>query len=295
MSVPAPACHHVGMEERDLSADLAALERDGFVVHERAVDDDVLARIRAELAPWLGPDAHRGRNDFEGFETNRVYALLAKAPAVAELVEHPWVMSILDEVLEPNPLLSANLAINLLPGETAQQVHVDDAFYKLPWPRPMMSVSTIWAIDDFSDENGATEIIPGSHAWDDATLDRRVYRQDFRTRRGDAERREARRPEDEPALLGQLKKVVMPAGSVVFFLGTLVHRGGANRSERRRRAVTNQYCQPWARQQENYTLAVPPEEVARLPERVRQMLGYSIHPPFMGHVHGVHPDRLLPH
>ena len=173
----------------------------------------------------------RGRNDFEGFETNRVYALLAKAPAVAELVEHPWVMSILDEVLEPNPLLSANLAINLLPGETAQQVHIDDAFYKLPWPRPMMSVSTIWAIDEFTTDNGATEVIPGSHRWDGV----------------------------EPApSAADAVPVVMPAGSVVLFAGTLWHRGGANRSDRARLAITPQYCRPWVRQQEQQILSVGP-------------------------------------
>jgi ectoine hydroxylase-related dioxygenase (phytanoyl-CoA dioxygenase family) len=253
------------MEERDLAADLAVFDRDGFVVNERAVDDAALARIRSELAPWLGPDAHRGRNDFEGFETNRVYALLAKSPAVAELVEHPWVLSILDEVLEPNPLLSANLAINLLPGETAQRVHVDDAFYKLAWPRPMMSVSTIWAIDEFTADNGATEVIPGSHRWDGVEP--------------------APNPRDAVP-------VVMPAGSVVLFAGTLWHRGGANRSDRARLAITPQYCRPWVRQQEQQILSVGPR-AASYSERIQSLLGYSIHPPFMGHVDGLHPKRLL--
>jgi len=87
--------------------------------------------------------------------------------------------------------------------------------------------------------------------------------------------------------------VAMPAGSVIVFLGTLLHRGGANRSERARLAISNQYCQPWARQQENYTLAIAAERVRRMPERVQALLGYSIHPPFMGHVEGVHPRRLL--
>ena len=85
----------------------------------------------------------------------------------------------------------------------------------------------------------------------------------------------------------------MPAGSVIVFLGTLLHRGGANRSAQPRLAVSNQYCEPWARQQENYTLAIPPERASQLSERVQALLGYSIHPPFMGHVNGVHPRRLL--
>ncbi len=144
---------------------LQRLEDDGFVVLERAVGDDVLAQVRAELAPYLGESALHGRNDFEGYSTNRVYALLAKAPSIARLVEHDDVVALLDELLLPNYLLSANLAINLLPGETAQSLHSDDGFYRLPRPRPAISVSTIWAIDDFTIENGATQVIPGSHRW----------------------------------------------------------------------------------------------------------------------------------
>ncbi len=252
---------------RDLSADLEQFDRDGYVVYERAVGADLLRRIREELAPWLGngEHAHKGRNDFEGYETNRVYALLAKAPSVAQLVEHPWVLAMLDARLQPNHLLSANLAINLLPGETVQGVHIDDDFYKLPWPRPMLGVSTIWAIDDFTAENGATEIIPGSHHWD------------------------GRDPRPDPA---DLRPVIMPAGSVVMFAGTLWHRGGANRSDRPRLAITPQYCQPWVRQQEQQILSVG-RMAAQYSERIQGLLGYSNHPPFMGHVNGLHPRRLL--
>ena len=86
----------------------------------------------------------------------------------------------------------------------------------------------------------------------------------------------------------------MPAGSLMVALGTLWHRGGANRSQASRLAITPQYCIAWARQQENMTLAVPPERAAAYPERVRELLGYSIHPPFMGHVDGRHPAKTLP-
>lgn len=252
---------------RDLSADLEHFDRDGYVVHERAVGPDLLQRIRDELAPWLndGEHAHKGRNDFEGYQTNRVYALLAKAPSVAELVEHPWVLAMLDARLHFNYLLSANLAINLLPGETAQGVHIDDDFYKLPWPRPMLGISTIWAIDDFTAENGATEIIPGSHLWDG---------------------------QDPGPDRSELRPVIMPAGSVVLFAGTLWHRGGANRSGEPRLAITPQYCQPWVRQQEQQILSVG-AMASRYSERIQSLLGYSVHPPFMGHVNGLHPRRLL--
>jgi ectoine hydroxylase-related dioxygenase (phytanoyl-CoA dioxygenase family) len=241
------------------------LDTDGYVVIERAVDDDVLGRIRAELAPYLGEGAHRGRNDFEGYATNRVYALLAKAPSVAELVEHPDVVAFLDELLLPDCLLSANLAINLLPGETRQNLHTDDSFYPVPRPRQAIGVSAIWAIDDFTADNGATQVIPGSHRWGTEV------------------------PEPEDA---RIVDVVMPAGSVVVFLGTLWHRGGANRSEHPRLAITPQYCEPWARPQEQMVLSVGQAAAAFSP-RVRTMLGFGIYPPFMGHVNGLHPLRVI--
>ena len=247
-----------------LAADLSAYERDGFVVIPGAVTTAVLDAIHAELEPHLDESRLLGRNDFEGFRTNRVYALLAKAPSVAALVEHPRVVGLLDRLLLPNYLLSANLAINLWPGETAQQLHFDDSFYPLPRPRPPVSVSAIWAIDDFTEENGATEVIAGSHRWGDDVPD--------------------------PAT-AEVTPVVMPAGSVVVFSGTLWHRGGANRSARPRLAITPQYCEPWARQQEQHVLATP--NAAAFSPRLQSMLGYSIRPPFMGHVNGLHPRRLI--
>lgn len=246
-------------------ADLAAtIEDDGYIVVPEVLDGQTLDAIKAELAPHLeaGPT---GRNNFEGHATNRVYALLGKVPSVASLVENPLVLDVLDRMLEPNYLLSANLAINLHPGETEQPWHHDDSFYPISRPRPAISISTIWAIDDFTSRNGATEVIPGSHIWAD---DKRPGTTDVGT------------------------VVEMPKGSVVIFAGTLWHRGGANRSQAPRLGITIQYCQPWARQQEAQMLAVGGAAV-RYSERIQSLLGYSIHQPFMGHINGLHPGRLL--
>ncbi|MCU1503915.1 MAG: phytanoyl-CoA dioxygenase (PhyH) family protein [Ilumatobacteraceae bacterium] len=249
----------------DLRETLATLDADGFVVIERAVGDDVLDRVRSELAPFLGDSAMHGRNDFEGYATNRVYALLAKAPSIAELVEHPEVVAILDALLLPGCLLSANLAINLLPGETAQGLHTDDSFYRVPRPRRALGISAIWAIHEFTSENGATQVVPGSHRWGTEVP-----------------------VEDEVEIVD----VVMPAGSVVVFLGTLWHRGGANRSAGPRLAITPQYCEPWLRPQEQMVLSVGPA-AAQYSSRIQTMLGFGIHPPFMGHVNGMHPLRVV--
>ncbi len=249
------------------AADLAAIDRDGYVVIERAVGDDVLEAIRAELAPYLdgGEQSFRGRNDFEGFTTNRVYALLAKSPTEATLVVHPRVLAILDAMLRPGYLLSANLAINLLPGETAQDIHFDDTFYPVPRPRPPIGISAIWAIDDFTVANGATEVIPGSHRWGD----------------------------DPPPADAALVPVEMPAGSVVVFAGTLLHRGGANTTDRPRLAITPQYCEPWARQQENMMI-VAGDAAADYPPVLQSLIGYSLYSTFMGHIGGRHPLKTLP-
>jgi ectoine hydroxylase-related dioxygenase (phytanoyl-CoA dioxygenase family) len=245
---------------------LGQLRRDGYVVLPRLVGSDQLAAIRRDLAPYLTGHLF-GRNDFEGLRSERVYALLAKAPSVAGLVEHPAVLELVGAILQPNYLLSANLAINVHPGETAQVLHSDDGYCRIPRPREPMGVSAIWAIDDFTGDNGATEVIPGSHTWGDEEPD----------------------PGDE-----RIRQITMPAGSAVVFMGTLLHRGGPNCSTVTRLGITPQYCQPWIRPIETMTLAIPPPAVATFSPVVQALLGYSIHPPFIGYVDGRDPRRLLP-
>ncbi len=146
-----------------------AIRCDGYVVVRDLIAPRDLREIREQLAPWL-QGRHYGRNDFEGLRSERVYALLAKAPAIAKIVEHPTVLAVLDRLLRPHYRLSACLAIQVHPGETAQGWHTDDGYVALPRPREMVGVSTIWAFDDFTDENGATEVIPGSHRWGDGDV-----------------------------------------------------------------------------------------------------------------------------
>ncbi len=247
-------------------ADASTIRRDGFVVLPGVLSPAQVAAMRAALAPYLQGQL-MGRNDFEGFHTERVYALLAKDPALALLVEHPRLLAIVDRLLAPHYLLSAFLAIYVHPGETPQGWHFDDGGCHVPRPRPMHGVSAIWALDDFTAENGATQVIPRSHLWaDDAP------------------------PPDG----GEAVSICMPAGSVVVLAGSLVHRGGASRGPGTRLGVTPQYCQPWLRQLENMALAVPPQLACRLSTRVQELLGYSIaEPSFMGYVNGLHPKRLL--
>ena len=245
-----------------VEADLAALDRDGYVIWENLLSTEECRQIREVVRPWLG---HTGRNSFEGRGTQRIYSVLSRTRVCDRLVDNPRVLAVLNRLLMSNYLLSALQAINIQPGETAQLAHHDDGFYPIPRPREPLAAATIWAIDDFTTDNGATVVIPGSHHW--------------------GKRRPG--PDDEAV------PVVMPAGSCVFFVGTLWHGGGANTTTRERLAVTAQYCEPWLRPMEAYTLSVSRDIARTVSEDIRRMLGYSIHPPFVGAVDGLHPLRLL--
>ena len=245
-----------------VDADMAAIDENGYVIWENLLSADECRQIRDTVSPWL---VHPGRNAFEGRRTQRVYSLLSRTRVCDRLVDHPRVLAVLDRLLMPNYLLSALQAINIQPGESAQLAHHDDGFYPVPRPRPPLAAATIWAIDDFTADNGATVLYPGSHRW------------------------EARRPEPgDPAL-----PVAMPAGSCVFFVGTLWHGGGANSTARARLAVTAQYCQPWLRPMEAFTLSIPRDVAREVSDDIRRMIGYSIYPPFVGAVDGLHPLRVL--
>ncbi len=212
-----------------------------------------------------------GRNVFEGERSHRLYSLIARGAPFERLAEHPVAVGVLDRLLHPNWLLSNCQSIRLYPGETRQPWHTDDVFYVQPRPRPEpLGISTIWAVDPFTAANGATEVLVGSHRWGDEHP-------------------------DEHAAAGGAAPVAaeMDPGSVLVFDAALWHRGGANRTDGTRLCLTNQYCQPWLRPQESQLLIAPPEVAAGFSDRVRAMVGYSIHPPFIGQVEGKHPVRLI--
>lgn len=262
---PSTAGSQPQVPAEDVDRCMEEIERDGYVIIENLISPELVAEIKEDLIPRFSYDS--GRNNFEGFKTQRLYAFFEKSLICNPLVEHPLILGCLDRVFEPNYLLSQLQAINILPGEEQQPLHHDDLFYRVPRPRPALGAATIWAIDEFTQQNGATVVIPGSHLWDD------------------------RQPTEDD--LKNLEPVVMPAGSVVLFLGTLWHAGGANRSDAARLCVSAQYCAPWCRTQENYSLSLSRETVKKCSEHIQRMLGYSIHAPFMGFVDGKHPRRLL--
>lgn len=268
---------------RSFAALREEFDREGYLIFPRVLGEAELARIRAALAPFLDRNI-RGRNEFEGVATNRVYAMLAKSPVFADLVAHPLALSFVEADLGPDCLLSACLAIKLHPGETAQPWHYDDSHYAWPRPRPSLGVSAFWAIDETTVENGATEIIPKSHLWGDELVAGSVAPAHFSSKTSGG---------DDPGARGDAFVAAMAPGSLMIAKGTLWHRGGANRSGAARLIITPQYCPGWTRPLENMSLAVPPAVAKTLPARAQELLGYSIRPPFMGYVDGRHPKRLL--
>ncbi len=249
-----------------MNDELARFDRDGFVVLERVLSRAEIDEVVRALAP-LEADRPMGRNAFEGERSQRVYSLAGKGEVFLRLAEHPRVLALLDAKLLKNFLLSTLQSIRLHPGEDAQAWHTDDAFYFMPRPHALpLAVSVIWAIDDFTADNGATELIPGSHRWGQEHPDQRDH---------------------------EVAPAIMKAGSALVFDGALWHRGGSNRSRKGRLAISPQYCQPWLRPQESQLLVVPPEAARACSDRMRAMLGYSIHPPFIGQVDGMHPLRLV--
>ncbi|MEM0985458.1 MAG: phytanoyl-CoA dioxygenase family protein [Pseudomonadota bacterium] len=261
-----------------------AFDRDGFIIFDNVLTSDERSGIEAALARHFEDDL-KGRNDFEGLKSNRVYALLAKSRAFVDLAIHPLALAFAEAELGPSCLLSACLAIKLHPGETVQPWHCDDSC-DLPRPRPSTGVSAFWAVTDTTEENGATEVIPGSHLWGRERPDGGISDDTFSDTN-------VRPVHEDPGYRTDAVKLVMPAGSLALAKGTLWHRGGANRSNAPRTIITPQYCAGFMRQLENMVLAVPPETARTLPNRAKALLGYSIHPPFMGYVDGMHPAKTL--
>ncbi len=254
---------------------LQRLARDGFTIIPQLLDLDQIAACSVELDALLGQ--HRGRNDFEGFQTERIYTLINHGRRFQDLCEQPQILAIIDRLLSPGYLLSVAQAIAMSPGETPQDFHRDDGYYPAVVSGLPQSVSTMIAIDPFTATNGATEIVVGSHRWS---------ADDYQAaRRGSAD--------ELGRAMRALQVLQMPAGSCAIWVGGTVHRGGANQSTAIRRSITNQYCNPWLRPQETFLLSVPRETASTMSPRLQAMLGYDIVPPFMGHLTGLHPRRVF--
>jgi ectoine hydroxylase-related dioxygenase (phytanoyl-CoA dioxygenase family) len=239
------------------------LEASGYAIVEQALPRAEALTIGAELRRLLD-GVPKGRNFFEGFETRRLYAPFGKTRVLDPLATHPLVLGALERVLGEHLQLSGPTGIEITPGEVEQVLHRDEDIYPVPRPHPQLVANVMWAFDDFTRANGATRLVPGSHHTVEPP------------------------PPDAPLVYAE-----MPAGSVMLYVGSLWHGGGANSTDATRLGVAIEYVAAWLRPQETQLLAVPPDVARTLPKRLRELLGYNVYPPFLGYVDGRHPDRVL--
>jgi len=224
-----------------------------------ALDEDLL-RLERDLG--IVP----ATNDFEGERTVRIYNLLAHGELYERIPVHPAVLPVVEGVLDHGCLVSSLSSISIGPDETPQPVHADDQLIPLPKPHPPTVCNTMWALTDFTEENGATRLVPGSHTWDHSPN----YGQHY---------------DSIPA--------EMPKGSVLVWHGSLWHGGGSNRTETRRVGIAMNYCAGYIRQQENQQLGLPPAKVATFPKRLQELVGYSVYNGLIGHIDKQHPADVL--
>lgn len=247
---------------RDTSSEtiVAELLKTGGVIVADQVPLELVDRVSAELKPHFAGTGHEFQNDFNGYKTQRLSAILALSRSAAELIAHPRVMEIADAVLLPhcsNYRLGSATGIEILPGEGDQVLHRDEDFYPIPIPGVEFQIGVMWALDDFTVENGATRVVPGSQGVTPVS--------DY-----------------TPA---DVVQAVMKKGSVLYYLGSTVHSGGANKSDAPRKGLINTYSLGWLRQEENQYLTIPRDVADSYPENVRRLMGYQAH----GEVLGVYP------
>ncbi len=254
----------------DARADAHALkvERDGYTIVEDAID---LALIEALHDDLLRLERDLGvvpaRNTFEGVRTTRIYNLLAHGSHFEQIPVHPEILPICERLLDPGLLVSSLSSIAIGPGETPQPIHADDQVIPLPKPHPPTVCNTMWALTDFTEENGATRIIPGTHT---------------AARSPDL----SRHYDSVPA--------VMTRGSVLVWHGSLWHGGGANATSERRVGIAMNYCAGYLRQQENQQLGLPLDTVRQFPRRLQELVGFGVYRGLIGHIDkDVPANRLL--
>lgn len=238
----------------------AALLRDGYVILQDVLSSAQVDAITGAVRPLLDATP-RGRNDFEGTKTLRVYNLVGKTSAVHALVMHPAVIELVaGHIGPPGFQLSIAQAIEIHPGETAQQLHTDDLPFPIPKPHQPVVVNTMWALTEFTRANGATRLAPSS-------------------------RGSARPPSEDECVHAELTP-----GSVLVWDGSMWHGGGANTTAFARLGLAINFQASWLRQQENQYLAIPESMLAEMPEELRRIVGYELCG-VLGSVDGRHPIK----
>jgi hypothetical protein len=244
-----------------------AIARDGFTIVPDAIEPALLDELAADLerlerAYEISPSP----NAFEGEHTLRVYNLLGLTPVWQQVPVHGSVLPIIEGVLDAGCLVSSLSSIRIQPGETAQPIHADDQLMPLARPHVPTVCNSMWALTDFTEANGATRIMPGTH--------RATTAPDFSS--------------DYESIPAE-----MPRGSVLVWHGSLWHGGGANRTGEDRIGIAMNYCAGWVRQQENQQLGIPVDVARTFSARLRELVGYGVYNMLIGHINKRSPVEIL--
>jgi ectoine hydroxylase-related dioxygenase (phytanoyl-CoA dioxygenase family) len=245
------------------------LRGDAAVVVDELADSVTMARVAEEMAPHIEATPY-GSDGFSGRTTKRTGALIARSPSSHALVQHPLVLDVTGRLLHQAKSYQLHLTqtIAIGPDSPGQAIHRNQwAFDFFPFPADHhVQCNTIWALTDFTEANGATRIIPGSHLRD--------HSPEFGSHH------------DSIA-------AEMPRGSVLVWHGSLWHGGGANRTGERRVGIAMNYCAGWIRQQENQQLGIPREIARGFSARLRELVGYGVYHGLVGHIDKRDPKFLL--
>ena len=246
---------------------IEAMDEFGYVILDNVLQQQDVAKMREELEPHFAtrPDCQA---QFFGYKTTRIEALFAKSKMTQFMAVHPIVLAIAEHVLGANcDTFQVNLTqgIRINPGEKAQIIHPDSALFPISNKPFEFQVNTIWAYSPFRKENGATQLVPGSHKW----------------------------PEGRTPQPHEITYAEMDPGSVLIYAASLLHGGGANITQDSRTGIVISYCLGWLRQSENQYLSYPPEIARQFSRQLQRLIGYNVHRPNLGWVHGHDPIDLL--
>jgi ectoine hydroxylase-related dioxygenase (phytanoyl-CoA dioxygenase family) len=248
-----------------MNAHLDEIERSGYTVIENAFSTELADELRATLDRLeRARDIVPASNSFEGVDTWRIYNLLALDPIFVQVPMHPVVLPLAEEVLGGEVLISSLSSIVIGPGEQAQAIHADDQLMPLAKPHVGTVFNSMWALSDFTEANGATRLIPGSHLADHSPTYGKHY-------------------DSIPA--------EMAKGSILVWHGSLWHGGGENTTDQRRYGIAMNYCAGWIRQQENQQLGLPLELVATFEPQLRELCGFGTYRGLIGHIDKQTPAR----
>jgi ectoine hydroxylase-related dioxygenase (phytanoyl-CoA dioxygenase family) len=255
------------MDATTASGHVERIAEVGYTIVEDAIEPDLVDALVDDLGRLVRDLGIKpASNEFEGTETLRAYNLLVHGALYEQIPVHPNILPIVDGVLDAGCLVSSLSSIDIGPGETAQPIHADDQLIPLPKPHPPTVCNTMWALTDFTEANGATRLLPGSHLLDHSPDLFKSY-------------------ESIPA--------EMPKGSVLVWHGSLWHGGGANQTSQRRVGIAMNYCAGYIRQQENQQLGIPPQTVKGFSPRLRELVGYGVYTGLIGHIDKHSPVELL--